>query len=179
MRRASLLDAARGLILDQGTDALTFASVAERAGLARNSVYDYFASRDELVLALCEVELPAWIADVQAGMAGAESPEATVEAYVTTQLRLVADGRHRLATALRGVRYDATGRERLGHLHQQLTGPLADAFSKLGHTQPEVSAALVDGIVNAATTELERGRAAGEVIPSATRIALQGCCCEC
>ncbi len=50
--RASLLDAARGLIETEGFAALTMAAVAERAGVTRRSVYLHFASRAELVTAL-------------------------------------------------------------------------------------------------------------------------------
>jgi AcrR family transcriptional regulator len=50
--RAALLDAARSLLEEQGTEALTMAAVAERAGVSRRAVYLHFASRAELVTEL-------------------------------------------------------------------------------------------------------------------------------
>jgi AcrR family transcriptional regulator len=50
--RTALLAAARALLEESGFDALTMASVAERAGVTRRAVYLHFASRSELVTAL-------------------------------------------------------------------------------------------------------------------------------
>jgi AcrR family transcriptional regulator len=50
--RAALLAATRALLEEQGTEALTMAAVAERAGVSRRAVYLHFASRTELLTAL-------------------------------------------------------------------------------------------------------------------------------
>ncbi|HEX6954890.1 MAG TPA: helix-turn-helix domain-containing protein [Agromyces sp.] len=49
---ATLLEAARGIVEDQGLAALTMGAVAERAGVTRRTVYLRFASRTQLVTAL-------------------------------------------------------------------------------------------------------------------------------
>jgi AcrR family transcriptional regulator len=68
MQRAALLDAARSLLSEGGTEALTFPALAERTGLARSSVYEYFRSRAAVVEELCEVDFPVWAAEVEAAM---------------------------------------------------------------------------------------------------------------
>lgn len=50
--RAALFAAARGLIEEQGFEALSMAAVAERAGVSRRAVYLHYASRADLVTAL-------------------------------------------------------------------------------------------------------------------------------
>src|SRR5215217_1613652 len=50
--RAALLAATQVLLEEQGTEALTMAAVAERAGVSRRAVYLHFASRTELLTAL-------------------------------------------------------------------------------------------------------------------------------
>ncbi|NEB71384.1 helix-turn-helix transcriptional regulator, partial [Streptomyces fulvissimus] len=100
MQRGALLDAARSLLSEGGTDALTFPALAERTGLARSSVYEYFRSRAAVVEELCEVDIPVWAAEVQAAMEREATPEAKVEAYVRTQLALVGDRRHRAVVAI-------------------------------------------------------------------------------
>lgn len=82
MQRAALLDAARSLLSEGGTEALTFPALAERTGLARSSVYEYFRSRAAVVEELCEVDFPVWAAEVESAMAAADGAEAKVEAYV-------------------------------------------------------------------------------------------------
>ena len=71
-QRQVLLAAARDLLVDGGYPALTFAALARRAGLARPSVYAYFRTREEVVVALCEVELPAVGAEVVRAVADGE-----------------------------------------------------------------------------------------------------------
>ena len=76
MQRGALLDAARSLLSEGGTEALTFPALAERTGLARSSVYEYFRSRAAVVEELCAVDFPVWAAEVEARWSGAETPEA-------------------------------------------------------------------------------------------------------
>ncbi len=49
--RSRLVDAAESLVREHGVAALRQEAVAERAGLSRSSVYRYFNSKDELVVA--------------------------------------------------------------------------------------------------------------------------------
>jgi AcrR family transcriptional regulator len=52
IKRKQILDAAENLLLTNGFDATTMASVAGRAGVANNAVYWYFPSKDELLAAV-------------------------------------------------------------------------------------------------------------------------------
>ncbi len=79
MQRGALLDAARSLLSEGGTEALTFPALAERTGLARSSVYEYFRSRAAVVEELCAVDFPVWAAEIEAAMEQAPSPEAKIE----------------------------------------------------------------------------------------------------
>lgn len=53
-RRRQLLRIASDLIEESGADAVTLPRVAERAGCARTLVYHYFASREELLVAVLQ-----------------------------------------------------------------------------------------------------------------------------
>jgi AcrR family transcriptional regulator len=48
-RRTQIVDAARALINEQGLDALSVDDIAAAAGVARSTVYNHFADRDEIV----------------------------------------------------------------------------------------------------------------------------------
>ena len=84
---------AEAILLAYGHGALTFRALGERTGLARNSIYRYFSSRDDLIAALCERDMPRWLEELEAAMAAADGRDARVAAFVSTQLRLVAEGR--------------------------------------------------------------------------------------
>jgi len=51
-RRQQLLDVARAIVHDEGTDALTLVSLAERADVTRPVVYEHFKTRPGLLIAL-------------------------------------------------------------------------------------------------------------------------------
>jgi AcrR family transcriptional regulator len=50
--RAAIIEAARQIIVDQGVDALTVRSVATRLGYSAGALYEYFASKEAILVAL-------------------------------------------------------------------------------------------------------------------------------
>ncbi|NED74749.1 TetR/AcrR family transcriptional regulator [Streptomyces sp. SID9944] len=159
MQRAALLDAARTLLSEGGTEALTFPALAERTGLARSSVYEYFRSRAAVVEELCAVDFPVWAAEVAAAMAAVAGPEAKVEAYVRKQLELVGDRRHRAVVAISASELDAGAREKIRAAHGELVAMIIEALGELGHSQPRLAAMLLQGVVDAAVRRIELGAA--------------------
>lgn len=176
MQRGALLDAARSLLSEGGTEALTFPALAERTGLARSSVYEYFRSRAAVVEELCEVDFPVWAAEVSAAMEGAESAEDKVEAYVRRQLALVGDRRHRAVVAISASELDAGAREKIRAAHGGLIAMIVEALEELGHEQPRMAAMLLQGIVDAAVRRIELGAAEdpGAITEAAVSMALRG-----
>lgn len=176
MQRGALLDAARSLLSEGGTDALTFPALAERTGLARSSVYEYFRSRAAVVEELCTVDFPVWAAEVEAAMAGARTPEAKVEAYVRRQLALVGDRRHRAVVAISASELDAGAREKIRAAHGGLIAMIVEALAELGHDSPRLTAMLLQGVVDAAVRRIELGAAEDptEIAEAAVAMALRG-----
>ncbi|MFE7645004.1 TetR/AcrR family transcriptional regulator [Streptomyces phaeoluteigriseus] len=175
MQRAALLDAARSLLSEGGTEALTFPALAERTGLARSSVYEYFRSRAAVVEELCEVDFPVWAAEVEAAMAAAQGPEAKVEAYVRRQLALVGDRRHRAVVAISASELDAGAREKIRAAHGGLVAMIVEALGELGHVEPRLAAMLVQGVVDAAVRRIELGVEEPSVVTeAAVRMVVRG-----
>ncbi|MEU6991341.1 helix-turn-helix domain-containing protein [Streptomyces sp. NPDC046465] len=176
MQRGALLDAARSLLSEGGTEALTFPALAERTGLARSSVYEYFRSRAAVVEELCEVDFPVWAAEVSASMEGAGSAEGKVEAYVRRQLALVGDRRHRAVVAISASELDAGAREKIRAAHGGLIAMIVEALEELGHEQPRMAAMLLQGIVDAAVRRIELGAAEEPtaITEAAVAMALRG-----
>ncbi|MER5947833.1 helix-turn-helix domain-containing protein [Streptomyces sp. NPDC001904] len=176
MQRAALLDAARSLLSEGGTDALTFPALAERTGLARSSVYEYFKSRAAVVEELCAVDFPVWAAEVEAGMARAATPQGKVEAYVREQLALVGDRRHRAVVAISASELDAGAREKIRAAHGGLVAMIVEALGEIGHGQPRLAAMLVQGVVDAAVRRIELGAAEEPdvIVDAAVAMVLRG-----
>ncbi|MFC8368713.1 MULTISPECIES: TetR/AcrR family transcriptional regulator [unclassified Streptomyces] len=176
MQRAALLDAARSLLSEGGTEALTFPALAERTGLARSSVYEYFRSRAAVVEELCEVDFPVWAAEVEAAMAAADGAEAKIEAYVRKQLELVGDRRHRAVVAISASELDAGAREKIRAAHGGLIAMIVEALADLDHAEPRLAAMLLQGVVDAAVRRIELGAAEhpGAITEAAVSMALRG-----
>jgi AcrR family transcriptional regulator len=164
----ALLDAAEQLLLEDGFEALSFRVLGERAGIARNSVYRYFTSTDDVVAALCERDMPRWLLEIEAAMAAAPDPEHRIEAYVRTQLELVAGGHHRLAEVLQAAPLGPGARARINALAYAPAAVLEEELRSTGSTTPDVTAQLVQGLVGGAVRLLHQGRAMDEVVAETT-----------
>jgi AcrR family transcriptional regulator len=172
MQRGALLDAARSLLSEGGTEALTFPALAQRTGLARSSVYEYFRSRAAVVEELCAVDFPVWAAEIEAAMEAAESPEAKIEAYVRSQLGLVGDRRHRAVVAISASELDAGAREKIRAAHGGLVAMIVEALGALGQEQPRLAAMLLQGVVDAAVRRIELGAAEDPAVVTETAVAM-------
>ncbi|MDN3294224.1 TetR/AcrR family transcriptional regulator [Streptomyces ficellus] len=176
MQRGALLDAARSLLSEGGTEALTFPALAERTGLARSSVYEYFRSRAAVVEELCAVDFPVWAAEVEAAMQRADTPEGKVEAYVRQQLELVGDRRHRAVVAISASELDDGAREKIRAAHGGLVAMIVEALAELGQEQPRLAAMFLQGVVDAAVRRIELGAAEdpSAIADTAVSMALHG-----
>ena len=159
-----------------GTDALTFPALAERTGLARSSVYEYFRSRAAVVEELCAVDFPVWAAEVEAAMQAADTAEGKIEAYVRQQLALVGDRRHRAVVAISAGELDSGAREKIRAAHGGLVAMVVEALAELGHDEPRLTAMLLQGIVDAAVRRTELGAAEepDRITRAAVSMALHG-----
>jgi AcrR family transcriptional regulator len=176
MQRNALLDAARALLAEGGTEALTFPALAARTGLARSSVYEYFRSRAAVVEELCGVDFPVWAAEVEAAMRAVDTPEAKIEAYVRSQLALVGERSHRTVAAFSAGELDAGAREKIRAAHGGLITLVVEALGALGHGDPRLTATLLQGLVDAAVRRIELGAAESPevVVEAAVAMALRG-----
>ncbi|NWH07242.1 MAG: TetR family transcriptional regulator [Alphaproteobacteria bacterium] len=68
-RRKSLIDAARAALEGGAFEEVKMEAVAQAAGLAKGTAYLYFATKEELFLAVLTRELEAWFAAVHRGLA--------------------------------------------------------------------------------------------------------------
>jgi AcrR family transcriptional regulator len=69
--RARLLEAAAAVIAERGPAAATLDQVAAAAGFTKGAVYSNFGSKDELFLALLEMQVAQRVAGVEAALAAA------------------------------------------------------------------------------------------------------------
>jgi AcrR family transcriptional regulator len=174
MQRAAIVRAVIDVLLEGGYAALNFNTVAARAGLARPSVYWYFKSKDDLVVAACEDQLPRFLKRVDQAMSRARTPRSKLAAFVRAQLEAAGDGEHRFALALERAPLSPEAWQRIGDLHDQFAPNVIDMLRQLGHPHPELLADLVQGVVNAGVKSIDTGEPPARVIKLVTELVLRG-----
>ena len=169
-----LVAAARELLIEGGYPALTFSALAARTGLARPSIYSYFRSREELVVALCEAEFPAVAAETERALAKATTVRDQVAAFVRAQLRFATQSRYRVVHALASAPLSDETRRRIMALHHGLVPSAVPIFARAGHPQPTLAAAMLQGLINTAVTAIDAGEPARRVTEVTVSAALDG-----
>ncbi|GAB7075633.1 TetR/AcrR family transcriptional regulator [Streptomyces sp. S5] len=156
-RLAQLIDAAEAILSEGGVEALTAGAVAARAGIARNSIYRYFDSIDDLLELLVAREFPAWTAAVEEAVAAEDTPGEQVAAYVRANLEQAARGTHSWRASLSRGSLSPSARQRVRKLHTTLHEVLAASVDDLGDTQPELTVAVVQAVTDACVRRIDQG----------------------
>ncbi len=87
-RTAEILDAARGVFAEKGFVNATMDAIAERAGLAKGTLYLYFPSKRDVYLAALRQGLAELVEQTQARMAAAAGLRAKILAFIETRLEM-------------------------------------------------------------------------------------------
>ncbi|RXZ47200.1 TetR/AcrR family transcriptional regulator [Agromyces binzhouensis] len=156
-QRTALLLATRELLEAEGVAAATPAAVTRRAGLSRSSFYEYFASRDDLLVAVALQVFDEWNAEIEDALDAAEPGMGRLRAYVVTALAMTADGHHRIATVLREADLSPTSRDDMMAVHDRLTSPLVGVLDELGVADPRMVGAFVQGALASAMQLVSHG----------------------
>lgn len=128
--RDRIIDAAIELVAEEGVTRASMAGLAQRAGIGRATVYKYFSSVEDALLAHVEREVDACCRKLAEGLAGSPEPTRALRAYTATLLDCFASARHRLGWATLdqaelSSAAMATVRSQMARLYR----PLADIFT--------------------------------------------------
>jgi AcrR family transcriptional regulator len=173
-RRSQLIDAAASIAMESGGAAITVAAVAQRAGLSRTSVYEYFGSGSELVADLVIDELGSFAETLNAAVADCKDAQCVVTCWVKGALTYIADGRHLLAKALNATAMPQSRSQQIGMAHRALMAPLVKAVTDLGIKDAHRALSFIQAITDASTKRIESGHDAEEEIAYATTFCING-----
>lgn len=174
VKRAALLRAAAELVEHEGVDAVKPAAVTARADLARSSFYEYFSSREDILVALTVEAFEEWGRDLEAALAGVEPGLARLRRYVEATTEMSADGTHHLATVLQQADISPQRMEDIMALHDALLLPLIDVLRDVGVDDLHATVPLVNGLLGAAVKSVSDGADPHAVAAEAYRILTHG-----
>lgn len=154
VRERALLDAAHEILLETG-EAPGLSQVAQRAGLARTSIYQYFASKQDLLQAMVRDIYPRWTERISAAIGAAPTEADRILAYAVANVRLVADGAHAVGSALAALAPGEELDEQATRMHREVQEPLVQTLTSLGVDSPQDVAELVNAVVHGTVMMLE------------------------
>ncbi len=174
LRRQQLMAAAMELAIADGAESITVAAVAAKAGLARSSIYEYFASSADLVADLVLEELEYYTRRLSEAVADATEPYLRIELWITESLRYVADGRHMLVKSLNTINTPDERKDEIVMGHRRMMAPLQESLVETGISNVRAAAALLASVTDAASVRIDAGNEAELEITSAVTFALAG-----
>lgn len=164
-----ILDAAHAILEETG-DVTSMREVAERAGLARSSVYHYFASREALLTALVQDIFPKWTERITNAMAAEPEPSGRIIAYAVANVQLVQEGAHAVGSALAALAPGEALNEQAAQMHRAIQEPLIKTLIELGVDDPEGLGELINSVIYASTRLLESGQLPEQVYAGLTAV---------
>jgi AcrR family transcriptional regulator len=87
-----LRDSFLEVMAEEGYAALSLASVARRAGIARNTIYNYAPTKDGLLVAVVKAEVEPFVAQLVQEAEGVDDPEERLAFVVRRQLAALVPG---------------------------------------------------------------------------------------
>lgn len=167
--RRKLIDAAEEIVRRDGVEALSAGAVSKSAGIARNSIYRYVDSVDDLRGMVLARYLPQWMGAVEAALAEADTPRERIVVWAQANLAqaarhghgwLMTVGRAPAVGAARHRAVEGAHRDSADVLLQQWyehLGVSRDSRSEAGVGLPEVCAELTRGLVESGFRCLDAG----------------------
>lgn len=153
----AVLEAAHALIGEDGR-LPAMGRIAERAGLARPSLYQYFPSRGDLLLALAADATPRWLDAVRVAMDEHTDPVDRIQAYFRASVSRVLEGAHtvgELLAAEPGLEQAAA--EQAQRLHAEAAAPLIAELRALGAEDAEAAARMLSASLHSVGPLLGEG----------------------
>lgn len=154
-----ITSAARRVFATRGFAAADLGSIAAAVGLARNSLYRYFANKDEILLACIREDMEPHIAQLAALADQYPNPAERIVALVNMQFDLATGPAHATLELINEVREgSAELRKEIAQLHMAPNILLEKALAEIRGSDRDNStlAAMVGGMLMAATARAVR-----------------------
>lgn len=174
LRRHQIVAAASELALEGDGRTLTMSAIAQKAGLSRTALYEYFGSTSDVVAELILDELLLWAKKLETAVSEGSDGEDQVRSWISTALSFISDGRHQLVKALSLVTLPADRNQEIAMAHRKLVAPLVETLRSMGVPNPHAAALLVNSAVESATKRIEAGADSDEEVRNTITFVIAG-----
>jgi AcrR family transcriptional regulator len=131
----TLLEFAREIVNEQGPDALNIRALAKRTNVASGTVYNYFESKDDILLAITEEYWRKALAELRNEIQADTFPEQLREIYAFLRNRL-ADSAGMLMSSLHNI--ESAGRDRMSSMQKVLMTAILHRMRQDKNISPDI-----------------------------------------
>ncbi|GAB3811486.1 TetR/AcrR family transcriptional regulator [Tessaracoccus terricola] len=165
-----LVDAAEEILRSGEPEKLTAATVAQAAGIARNSIYRYVDSVDDLHGMVLARSLPGWLEAVDAALADVEDPTERIVVWTAANLRESARTGHGWLMMLGRTDVSPASEAIMEQAHKVMRDALASAWGALlpDPTAARIAGGLTRGVLEAGFRQLDAGEPIDAVVAVST-----------
>jgi AcrR family transcriptional regulator len=151
-----LLNAALELFSQHGYRGTDMGDIAQAMGLARNSLYRYYPSKDHILVAVMQRDMVPYVERIDALEQSHPEPSARIDAWLDLQMELATGPCHATMKMLGDMRESSRElRREIGALHEParrvLKGAVASLLKGSGR-DPQLVSAMIAQMVQAAGT---------------------------
>lgn len=172
MVQRRLVDAAEEIMRSGEPEKLTAGLVTQAAGIARNSIYRYVDSVDDLRGLVLERYLPTWLDAVEAELEPLDDPRQRIVAWVAANIRQASvTGHGWLMTLSHGITPSPATQRVMDKAHRVMRDVLSQAWGSLvpDPARCVVAAGLTRGVLESAFRQLDAGTPVELVLEIAER----------
>ncbi len=161
MVQQQLVDAAEKILRSGQPEALTASAVTAAVGIARNSIYRYVDSVDDLRGMVLARHLPAWLDAVESELASIDDPAERIAVWVRANVEQAARSGHGWLMSLGQTTAPSEATIKvMESAHSIMRDVLADAWNALVDDRETalIGAGLIRGILDSTFKQLDAGR---------------------
>ncbi|GMW06074.1 MAG: TetR family transcriptional regulator [Nevskiales bacterium] len=155
-----LLDAASALFRRQGFHGTDMGDIAAAVGLARNSLYRYYSSKERILIACVERDMGPYLQQLESLEAAYPDPRARIDAWIDAAIDIATSPAHATMGLISEIRESAPDlRAQILQLHQLPSKVLEGAIRALLGRQdrdPALLTAMVAGMVQSGAAQAIR-----------------------
>jgi AcrR family transcriptional regulator len=158
-RTEAILEAAQSLISDFGVERVSMAELANLTGLSRPAIYQYFASKEDVLAELVINEMADLSNEIDQRMLGIEDPMERVRVWIHYSLAHLASADHRI---IRQISIDSLPQEKRGMLnamHGHFMMALISPITQIGIKDVTATCHLIYASVAEAAKRIDEGSA--------------------
>ncbi|WP_296632259.1 TetR/AcrR family transcriptional regulator [Rhodoluna sp.] len=156
-RQEDILAAAQSLIATSGVDAVSMAGLAKATGLSRPAIYQYFASKEDVLAELVINEMADLSNAIEMHIAKLEDPLERIRIWIHYSLAHLASAEHRIIRQISIDSLPAEKRGMLNAMHGHFMMALLSPIGQLGVQDTTATAHLIYASVAASAKRIDEG----------------------